>query len=104
MATLEFVRTYFDDLLCITEGSLKDHLSKLREVFNKLQEAGLKVNADKLKFCAIETEYLGYILTRDGIKLQTNKVQAMQVHVYHYLWAKHSKMLAPLTDLVGECG
>ncbi len=68
MATLEFVRTYLDDLLCITKGNLTDHLNKLKEVFNKLQEAGLKVNADKSKFCAIETEYLEYILTRDGIK------------------------------------
>ena len=29
MGTLEFVRTYIDDLLCITKGSLDDHLSKL---------------------------------------------------------------------------
>jgi hypothetical protein len=121
MATLEFVRTYLDDLLCITKGSLRDHLDKLREVFNKLQEAGLRVNADKSKFCAIETEYLGYILTRDGIKPQTNKVQAIlalkppnnvkelrrflgMVQYYRDLWAKRSEMLAPLTDLVGECG
>ena len=26
------------------------------------------------------------------------------VQYYHDLWAKHSEMLAPLTDLVGECG
>jgi hypothetical protein len=30
MATLEFVRTYLDDLLCITKGDLKDHLSRLK--------------------------------------------------------------------------
>jgi hypothetical protein len=30
MATLEFVRTYLDDLLCISKGSLEDHLNKLR--------------------------------------------------------------------------
>ena len=121
MATLEFVGTYLDDLLCITKGDLKDHLSRLKEVFNKLQDAGLKVNADKSKFCAIETEYLGYILTRDGIKPQKNKVQAIlalkpptnvkelrrflgMVQYYRDLWAKRSEMLAPLTDLVGECG
>jgi hypothetical protein len=121
MATLEFVRTYLDDLLCITKGSLTDHLNKLKKVFNKLQEAGLKVNADKSKFCAIETEYLGYILTRDGIKPQANKVQAIlalnlpknvkelrrflgMVQYYRDLWEKRSEMLAPLTDLVGECG
>ena len=86
-----------------------------------MQDAGLKVNADKSKFCALETEYLGYILTRDGIKPQTNKIQAIlalkaptnvkelrrflgMVQYYRDLWEKHSEMLAPLTNLVGECG
>jgi hypothetical protein len=35
----------------------------------------LKINAPKSNFCAIETEYLGYILTQDGIKPQPKKVQ-----------------------------
>ena len=73
MSTLEFVRTYLDDLLCITRGSLEDHLEKLNMVLSKLQEVGLKVNADKSKFCAFETEYLGYTLTKEGIKPQTNR-------------------------------
>ena len=121
MAALEFVRTYLDDLLCITKGSLEDHLEKLRLVLTRLQDAGLKVNAEKSNFCAHETEYLGYILTRDGIKPQTNKVQAIlalkpptsvkelrtflgMIQYYRDLWARRSDMLAPLTTLVGECG
>jgi hypothetical protein len=121
MATLEFVRTYLDDLLCITKGDLEDHLQHLRKVLIRLQDAGLKINADKSKFCALETEYLGYIQTRDGIKPQTNKVQAIlalkpptnvkelrrflgMVQYYRDLWAKRSEMLAPLTDLVRKCG
>jgi hypothetical protein len=71
MATLEFVRTYLDDLLIITKGSLEDHLEKLSMVLTRLQDAGLKINADKSNFCTLETEYLGYILTRDGIKPST---------------------------------
>eukprot|EP00804_Cyclotella_cryptica_P025341 CCRYP_012439-RA/>CCRYP_012439-RA protein AED:0.43 eAED:0.43 QI:0/-1/0/1/-1/0/1/0/196 len=59
MATLEFIRAYIDDLLCITKGTLEDHLAKL--------ESNLKINACKSNFCAIETEYLGYILSREGI-------------------------------------
>jgi hypothetical protein len=35
-----------------------------------------KVNTEKPTFCALKIEYLGYILTRDGIKPQSNKVQA----------------------------
>ena len=40
MATLEFVRTYLDDLLIITKGSLEDHLEKLSMVLTRLQDAG----------------------------------------------------------------
>jgi hypothetical protein len=60
-------------------------------------------------------------LTRDGIKPQSNKVQAIlviepptnvkelrhflgMVQYYCDLWARWSEMLAPLTSLVGECG
>ena len=55
--------------------SLEDHLEKLEEVLRRLCDAGLKVA--KLTFCALEIEYLGYILTRDGIKSQNNKVRAL---------------------------
>ncbi len=77
MGTLEFVRTYIDDLLCITKGNLDDHLNKLRRVLIRLRDAGLKVNASKSSFCATETEYLGYVLSRDGIKPQQKKVRAI---------------------------
>ena len=68
MATLEFVRAYIDDLLCITKGTLDDHLAKLDLVLSILEDANLKVNACKSNFCATETEYLGSILSQDGIK------------------------------------
>jgi hypothetical protein len=121
MATLEFVKAYIDDLLCITKGDFDDHLAKLKLVLQRLQDANLKVNAVKSNFCAVETEYLGYILSRDGIKPQPKKVQSIlaltpptsvkelrrflgMVQYYRDLWAKRSELLAPLTSLVGECG
>ncbi len=121
MESLEFVRAYLDNLLCISKLSLEDHLEKLEEVLRRLHNAGLKVNAAKSTFCALEKEYLGYVLTRDGIKPQSNKVQAIlaikpptgvrrlrhflgMVQYYRDLWARRSNMLAPLTSLVRECG
>ncbi len=71
MEGLEYVQAYLDDLLCIFRSSLEDHLEKLEEVLRHLHDAGLKVNAEKLTFCALEIEYLGYILTRDGITPQS---------------------------------
>jgi hypothetical protein len=121
MEALEYVRAYIDDLLVITRGSLKDHLKKLREVLRRLREAGLKVNAAKSFFCTHKIEYLCYILTKEGIKPQMIQVQAIHalnppnnvkelrhflgmVQYYCDMWAKRSEMLAPLSDLVGECG
>eukprot|EP00804_Cyclotella_cryptica_P028112 CCRYP_010987-RA/>CCRYP_010987-RA protein AED:0.44 eAED:0.44 QI:0/0/0/1/0/0/2/0/282 len=119
MATLEFVRTYLGDLLCISKGNLEDHLTKLRRVFIRLRDAGLTVNARKSSFCAVETEYLGYVLSRDGIKPQPKKVQAIlaltppqnfkqlrrflgMVQYYRDTWARRSEILAPLTNLVDK--
>jgi hypothetical protein len=73
MATLEYMRAYIDNLLVTTKSSHDDHLDKLEQVFIQLHDAGLKVNAAKLFFCVQETEYLGYILTRGGVKPQPNK-------------------------------
>jgi hypothetical protein len=75
MVALEFVKTYLDDLLCITWASLEDHLEKLREVLTRLREVGLKINAPKSKFCTKETEYLGYVVTTDGIKPQQKRYE-----------------------------
>ncbi len=57
--------------------NLEDHLEKLVEVLRQLCNAELKVNTEKSRFCALETEYLGYALTRDSIKSQSNKVQTI---------------------------
>ncbi len=59
--------------MCITRGSLEDHLDKLEEVLKRLGDAGLKVNAAKSFFWTHEINYLGYMLTRGGIKPQIKK-------------------------------
>ena len=104
----------------MSRSSLGDHLKKLEEVLRRLCDTCLKINAEKSTFCTLEID-LGYILTRDGIKPQSNKVQAIltiqppknvkelrhflgMVQYYRDLWARWSDMLAPLTSLVGDCG
>ncbi len=78
MASLKFVQAYMDDLLIITRRTLDKHLQRMETVLTRLRDAGLKVNAAKSLFCAAhEIEYLGCILTREGIKPQPKKVQAI---------------------------
>ena len=48
MEGLDFVRTYIDDLLCLTKGTFEDHLGKLERAFARLSRAGLRVNLKSL--------------------------------------------------------
>jgi hypothetical protein len=66
-----------DDLLIITRETLDEHLQKMEIVLTRLRDAGLNVNAAKSLFYAHKIEYLGYILTRGGIKPQPKKVQVI---------------------------
>jgi hypothetical protein len=49
----------------------------METVHTRLCDARLKDNAAKSSFCAHEIESIGYILTREGIKPQPKKVQAI---------------------------
>ena len=77
MASLEYVKAYIDDLLSITKGSFDDHLDKLDAVLYCLDKAGLRINIAKSSFAQTEIEYLGYVLTREGIKPQPEKIRAI---------------------------
>ena len=50
MESLEFVRTYLDDLPTLTKGTYDNHLLKLRMVLCQLLDAGLCINATKFTF------------------------------------------------------
>jgi transposase InsO family protein len=116
---LEFVRVYLDDLLIISRSDWHDHLDKLRAVLDRLQAAGLKVNATKSSFGADQLEYLGYIISREGIQPVPKKVHSIlgmsppttqrqcrrfigMVNYYRDMWSKRSELLAPLTELCGK--
>ena len=77
MQTLEYVQTYIDDLLIITSGTYDNHIDKLQVVLRGLQKVGLRINAAKSNFFQHKIEYLGYILTQEGIHPQLEKVQAI---------------------------
>ena len=119
MHDLEHVRAYIDDLLILTSGSYDDHLEKLSEVFRRIREAGLKVNANKSFFARGELEYLGYWITRKGIQPVTKKIDAIHniapptnkkelrrfvglVNYYRDMWVRRSDVLAPLTVLTSK--
>ena len=116
---MEYIRAYIDDLLILSTGDYADHLEKLEATLIKLKQAGLKVNAPKSFFARGEVEYLGYWITRQGIKPITKKVEAISkiapptnkkelrrfigiVNYYRDMWIRRSHILAPLAALTGK--
>lgn len=68
---------YLDDIL-IFSTSLQEHINSIHEIFEKLRASNLKIQIDKCNFFSKQTEYLGHILTNEGIKPNTKKVEAIQ--------------------------
>jgi hypothetical protein len=78
MSGLDFAREYLDDLLILsTENGFHKHLEKLELVLTRLQEAGLKINAVKSFFAQTNLEYLGYNISREGLRPSQKKVEAI---------------------------
>ena len=68
---------YIDDVIILGKN-LEEHLRNIREVFETLLEAGCRVQLDKTEFLREEIEYLGYVVSRDGIKPNEKKILAVR--------------------------
>ena len=67
---------YRDDIL-IYAKTQAEHDGIVRKTLKRLQDNGLAVAADKCVWRAKEVEFLGYVLSRDGVKMAQDKVEAV---------------------------
>jgi hypothetical protein len=76
---MEYIKTYLDDLLMLTNNSFKDHVIKLEMVLARLSNAGMRVKISESKFFSEQMEYLkhAYWITRQGIQPMRNKFEAI---------------------------
>ena len=77
LGDIEAVRAYINDILMVTKGSFKDHMQMLDKVLTRCKMVNLKVNASKFYLGLSEVEYLGYIISSEGIKPQQKKIEAI---------------------------
>lgn len=68
---------YLDDIL-IFSTSFQEHIDSINKILDKLRKANLKIQVDKCRFFAKETEYLGHILTPEGIKPNDKKIAVIK--------------------------
>ena len=67
---------YLDDVL-IFSNNLQQHRQDVRNILQAIQTSGMKVKPSKCEFHKEETEYLGFIINREGIKTDPIKTQAI---------------------------
>lgn len=67
---------YLDDIL-VMGTSFDDHLRNLEEVFSRLLDHGLKLSVKKCQLFRESVNYLGHVLTRDGVKPSDHNVKAL---------------------------
>ena len=72
----KFILVFFDDIL-IYSSSLDQHLSPLRAAFEILKSNQLFVKRSKCTFVEEKVEYLGHIITREGVSTYPKKIVVM---------------------------
>lgn len=68
---------YLDDIL-IFSTSLQEHIEAINNIFKELRKYNLKIQIDKCNFFSRSTEYLGHILTPEGIKPNEKKIEVIK--------------------------
>ena len=67
---------YFDDILCHS-ATVEEHSLLLDKVKQRLHEKGLKLNNEKCEYFKSEIEFLGHVVSKDGVRPDPAKVNAI---------------------------
>jgi hypothetical protein len=111
----KFVLEFFDDIL-ICSKSWEDHVQHVDKVLQLLKEQQLYVKPSKYFFGVKEVEYLGHIVSHEGVKVDPNKIKAMMdwpipktlknlrgflglTSYYHKFVQNYGRITTPLTTL-----
>jgi hypothetical protein len=78
-----FLKVFIDDLNVHIE-SWEEHLQHLDALFYKFGEVNLKLNPNKCCFAIKSITFLGHVVSKEGTKLDLNKIEA----VLHFLEPK----------------
>ena len=115
---LPFVLAYLDDVIIFSE-SKSEHIEHIRIVLDRLKDANLKLKKAKCSFFKEQINYLGHIVSKDGILPDKEKVSVIQnlktptcvrdvrsfvgvTNFYRKFIPNYSKIASPLLDLTGK--
>ena len=107
---------YLDDIL-IYSSDPADHWRHVREVLQRLKDYQLYVNLKKCQFATTEVEFLGFVVSTEGISMDEERIRTIKewprpatyrelqvflgfVNFYRRFIYRYSKIAGPLTGLL----
>lgn len=113
-----WVVIYLDDIL-IYSRTKEEHLQHIRSVLALLRKHGLYVKLKKCSFMQEQTEFLGHVISKDGVHTNAGLVRAIRewprpkkqrdvqqfvglAQFYHQYINNFASIALPLTALLGE--
>ncbi len=114
--TNEELLVYLDDII-IYARNLWEHEKRAKRLLQRLREARLVLQPDKVEFLRREVQFLGHIISERGVEPNTNKLEAVKdfptptrvrkireflglAGYYRRFIADFSKIARPLNDLL----
>ena len=70
---------FVDDIIVFSE-TFEDHVKHLEAVFERLRKANLRLKISKCEFVKKKLNYLGHVLSDDGISVDSSKVSVVPRH------------------------
>ena len=73
----KFAMGYLDDIIIFSKNE-EEHLQHLEEIFERLRKAGLKLKLQKCSFFKKHIQYLGHIISDEGIQPLPEKLESIR--------------------------
>ena len=91
-----FAMGYLDDIIIFSKTE-EEHLEHLETIFNRLREAGLKLKLQKCSFFKKHIQYLGHLISDEGIQPLPEKLES----IAKMPTPKNAKQVKQFLGLVG---
>ena len=67
---------YLDDIIVFSK-SAEEHVENLKTIFDLLEKANLRLKLEKCKFMQSSVDYLGHVISADGVAPNPEKIEAI---------------------------